>query len=59
MSYHGVGGEERLTPNSTSKDCSQSNLTVELAIALYSLLVEDWAIMGCFLTIQDIKELPK
>ena len=53
LSYHGRGVATGGSHNSLIKDKSHVNSVVTLATNLYSTLVLEPAIVGCFLVIQD------
>ena len=56
--YIGIGWE-RETPISVSNQRNQTIYLVIDAIARYSVSVEDWETIDCFLLFQEIRELPK
>lgn len=49
LSHHKVRGDERYIPSSLKRDCNQRNSQVAFARDLFLALVEDQAIVGCFL----------
>jgi hypothetical protein len=56
--YIGIGWE-RETPISVSNQRNQTIYLVIDAIARYSVSVEDWETIDCFLLFQEIRESPK
>ena len=59
LSHHKVTLLEQEKPISSSKGLIHDSFAVAFAMALYSLSVDDLAIVGCFFTIQEMKDLPK